>query len=222
MTHLLGIDEAGRGPVIGPLVIAGVILSKEDIDYLVKEGLTDSKLLTKKKRESLFNEITTRAIDQKIEIIKAKDIDLKQKQGINLNQITTAIIISIIHSIKHHSDVYVDACDVNAKRFQRILEENCNAKIIAEHGADLKYPIVSAASILAKVIRDQIIEQYHLEFGTDFGSGYPNDPKTNKFLEEHYAKHKSFPKIVRMNWETTYKIIEKYQQQNLDRYFSDK
>lgn len=220
--YLLGIDEAGRGPVIGPLVITGVVLSKEDVSYLVEKGLTDSKLLTKKKREILFDEISPKVIDQKIEVIKASEIDLKQKNGINLNQLETESIITIINSIKQYSKAYVDACDVNAKRFQRILEENCSTSIIAEHNADLTYPIVSAASILAKVTRDQIIEQYHFDYGVDFGSGYPSDPKTIKFLEEYYAKHKSFPAIVRMCWETTNKIIEKYQQKNLDSYFTKK
>jgi ribonuclease HII len=220
--NLLGIDEAGRGPVIGPLVIAGVVLSKNDIDNLVEIGLTDSKLLTRKKRKTLFDVISTNAIEQKIEIIKASEIDLKQKNGINLNRLETETIISILKSIKQYSKAYVDACDVNAKRFQRILEENCNYPVIAEHSADLTYPVVSAASIMAKVTRDKIIDQYHIDFGVDFGSGYPSDTKTIRFLEEYYAKHKSFPNIVRMCWETTNRIIEKQQQDNLDNYFENK
>ncbi|NHJ49807.1 MAG: ribonuclease HII [Asgard group archaeon] len=217
-----GIDEAGRGPVIGPLVIAGVVLPQEEIDKLVEMGIKDSKLLSKEKREQFFDVITVVAIDKKIEVIKAREIDRKQKKAINLNRLETDTMISILQSLTDWSEAYVDACDVNAERFQKTLEANCAGSITAEHRADLIYPVVSAASILAKVTRDNIIKAYHDEYGVDFGSGYPSDPKTNEFLEQYYLEHKSFPPIVRMCWETVNKIIEKNQQKNIDSFFTNK
>jgi ribonuclease HII len=185
-------------------------------------GIKDLKLLSKEKREHFFEIITSVAVDKKIEIIKAREIDRKQKKSINLNRLETETIISILQSLKNWSEAYVDACDVNAERFQKTLETNCEGSIKAEHRADLIYPVVSAASILAKVTRDSIIKAYHDEYSVDFGSGYPSDPKTIEFLEQYYMEHKSFPPIVRMCWDTVNKIIEKHQQKNIDSFFGKK
>jgi ribonuclease HII len=220
--NLAGVDEAGRGPVIGPLVIAGVVLAEEEIDKLVNLGLVDSKLLPKEKREELYDLIIKAAIDYRIEVITAAEIDEKQKNVINLNRLELEKMISVLQTVKNWSKAFVDACDRNEKRFQQRLQVNFSNQIVAEHFADLTYPIVAAASILAKVTRDRIIEEYHNEYNVDFGSGYPHDPKTNKFLESYYSQNNSFPIIVRKSWMTTNKIIAKKQQTKLDSFFKEK
>ena len=216
---IAGVDEAGRGPVLGPLVLAGVIIAEENLKELVDKGLTDSKLMTKKKREELFQEINDFAQDKQIIIIPPKMIDNNKQNGINLNQTEIEAIISILQSIENWSTAYVDACEKNTQKMGAIIMAQVKGKVIAEHYADLKYPIVSAASVIAKVTRDREIEKAHKKYGIDFGSGYPNDPKTIQFLEEYYQKHKKFPEIARNSWETCKKIIRDCEQTELKSYF---
>lgn len=221
LTNMLvaGIDEAGRGPVIGPLVISGVILEDGHLLELTEMGLTDSKLLTKKKREVLYEKITNLAIEHYSIIIPASEIDKQMTQGVNLNRIEKNTIIEILSKLKKWTTAYVDACDVNAQRFQMQLYHAVQRKIIAEHSADLKYPVVSAASIIAKVTRDQKIKELHNDFGIDFGSGYPNDPKTTAFIKTYYSEFKEMPHIVRRCWQTTKKIIVDSEQISIERFF---
>ncbi|MBN1328701.1 MAG: ribonuclease HII [Candidatus Heimdallarchaeota archaeon] len=218
---MAGVDEAGRGPVIGPLVIAGVVLKKDALVRLVEQGLTDSKLLTKEQRNKFYKEIVACAIDHKVVIIPAEEIDNKRKGAINLNRIETNIIIDLLNSLKDWSEAFVDACDRNAKRLELILKDNVRKEITAEHFADLNYPIVSAASVIAKVIRDKEIEKLHEIFGVDFGSGYPHDPKTNQFLTDYYSEHQELPIIARKTWATSRKVIELCEQKYLDDFFGN-
>jgi len=215
----VGIDEAGRGPVLGPLVIAGVILNEKDLKSLVEVGLTDSKLVPKKKREILLQEILANASSYHVVMIQPEEIDTNKKNGINLNQTEIKGIITILQTLKEWSTAYVDACDRNTKKMEEVIMDQVKGKVIAEHFADLKYPIVSAASIIAKVTRDREIEKAHKTFGVDFGSGYPNDPKTIKYLQSYYQEHKELPPMARKSWETSKRIIREYEQSNLDSYF---
>ncbi|MFW9921765.1 MAG: ribonuclease HII [Candidatus Thorarchaeota archaeon] len=218
---LAGVDEAGRGPVLGPLVIAGVVLHQDDLPNLVEQGLADSKKISPELREKLFDQIMAKVIDYKIVIIKAEEIDAKRISAENLNKIEINTMIEILSQIKDWSTAYVDACDANAEKFQLTLRNNINHNIIAEHFADQKYPVVSAASILAKVTRDREIEKAHIEFNYDFGSGYPNDPKTIRFLVDYFAKHRELPIIARKSWETAKKIIRENEQSNIDAFFKE-
>ncbi|MEO2151636.1 MAG: ribonuclease HII, partial [Thermococcus sp.] len=106
--------------------------------------------------------------------------------------------------------VYADAADVDEERFGRELKERLGfkAEIIAKHRADALFPVVSAASIVAKVTRDREIEKLKAEYG-EIGSGYPSDPRTRAFLENYYREHGAFPPIVRRGWKTLKKIEEK-------------
>ncbi|MHA1212775.1 MAG: ribonuclease HII [Candidatus Heimdallarchaeota archaeon] len=218
---IAGVDEAGRGPVIGPLVVAGVVLDKKDLDRLVEQGLTDSKLLTKEQRESFYPEILKCAKDYKVVIIHADEIDSKRGRAINLNRIEIKVMIDILGKLEGWKEAFVDACDRNANRLQVILRNNVRKEIVAEHFADLTYPVVSAASVIAKVVRDREIEKMHDTFGVDFGSGYPHDPKTNKFLTDYYSQHQELPIVARKSWATSKRIIELYEQRNIDDYIGD-
>ncbi|MGC9777870.1 MAG: ribonuclease HII [Candidatus Heimdallarchaeota archaeon] len=219
--YVAGIDEAGRGPVLGPLVIAGVVLLKDDIDQLVEDGLKDSKLLSKTKREQLYKQILVVTPDYQVTIIKASKIDEQRANGINLNKIEIAAIIELLNLMKNWDKAYVDACDTNAEKFELMLRNTVKKDIIAEHYADLTYPVVSAASVIAKVIRDSQIEKAQRKFEVDFGSGYPSDPKTIQFLKDYYMEHKQFPGIARKSWETIKNIIREQEQSNLDEFFSN-
>ena len=219
--YLAGVDEAGRGPVLGPLVVAGVVLHQDDLPALIDNGLADSKLVSKIKREELYQEILSKVIDYKVVIIEAIDIDTQRANAINLNKIELNSFIDVLQTMKKWSKAYVDACDRNAEKFQLTLQNTVSTNIIAEHFADQKYPIVSAASIIAKVIRDREIEKHHKEYGVDFGSGYSHDAKTNQFLNDYIAKYGKLPLVARKSWETSRKAIETHEQASIDEYFSN-
>lgn len=205
---LAGIDEAGRGPVIGPMVIAAVVVDERNVSKLEELGVKDSKKLTSKRRERLFDEIIALLEDYVILELWPEEID--SRQG-TLNEFEVENFVKALNSLKVRPDViYIDAADVKEARFGEDIRKRLDfeAKIIAEHKADDKFVPVSAASIIAKVTRDRAIEKLKERYG-EIGSGYPSDPRTRTFLEEYYREHGEFPPIVRRSWKTLKKIEEK-------------
>jgi len=207
-----GVDEAGRGPVIGPLVICGLCADEDEIKTL---NVKDSKLLSSKRREYLFDKIISIAKKYVIKIIPPEKLDEMMKE-MTINEIEEIYFTEIIDELRPEI-VIVDAVDVDEKRFEENLKKRLNfdIKIISKHKADRDYPVVSAASIIAKVTRDREIEKIKKEIG-DFGSGYPADPRTVNFLIEYYKNNGSLPKYVRKKWKTIRKILNS--KSNLDRY----
>ncbi|MBD3193366.1 MAG: ribonuclease HII [Candidatus Heimdallarchaeota archaeon] len=215
-----GVDEAGRGPVLGPLVIAGVTIDSSELPSLCEKGLRDSKLLSPKKREKLYDLILNLAENYKIVILSAEDID-EGLSRFTLNSLSVNTMIDILSSLENWSKAYVDACDVNAERCQRTFRNRLREAIIVEHYADKKYPVVSAASVLAKVVRDREIQKAHEEFGIDFGSGYCHDHKTTHFLIDYLNEYGKLPRIARKTWETSKRIVRSFQQTSLKDFFSE-
>jgi len=205
-----GVDEAGRGCIIGPLVVAGVVVSKEKLSDLTALKVKDSKLLSQKKRTALYYEIAQ--IIQTFKVIKVapSEIDKAVECQIRLHKLNRLEAKTMAQVIEHlHPDeVYVDAADIIPKRFATHISEclSIKPKIISQHKADQIYPIVSAASIIAKVERDQEIEQLKTEFG-DLGSGYLHDQKTQHFLTEWLKTHKDYPSWVRKSWKPAKKAL---------------
>jgi ribonuclease HII len=198
-----GIDEAGRGCVIGPLVVAGLTVKEEALPVLSSLGVRDSKLLTAKNREFLFSKIVNIATNYIVLKVSPVEIDKVvecSRRFYKLNRLEAQTMAQIITVLK--PDIaYVDAADVLSKRFgHHILEASIfKTQIISEHKADRTYPIVSAASILAKVERDKTIKTLREEYG-DFGTGYPSDHKTGRFLKEWLKTHEDYPDCVRKSW----------------------
>lgn len=187
-----GIDEAGKGSVIGPLIVAGVACDCEE--YLSNIGVRDSKKLSQKKREELAEKIREVA---KVEVVKLSAEELNElMETKNLNEILRDAYVELITRLSP-SFVYVDSSDVNPERLSKYLRDRTGIEVLAEHKADEKYVLVSSASIVAKVEREKEIEKLKEEIG-DFGSGYPSDPKTISFLKEQ----KSLPSCVRKRWKT--------------------
>lgn len=210
-----GIDEAGRGPVIGPMVISCVILDSNKIDYFRYIGVRDSKKLSPKQREKLFYKIIMEAKEMIIRIITPTEID-NAVWGINvknLNVLEALYISNIIAKLYSEVDkIYIDSPYQDTSKFLSLLKSfypNISKyEIIAENNADRKYIEVSAASIIAKVVRDQIINELKNKYG-DFGSGYPSDEKTRNFLLTWYKEKKDFPPIVRKSWKTIKNIVHR-------------
>jgi len=207
-----GIDDAGRGPIIGPLVIGGVALPRDRVRELVEMGVKDSKLLTPNIRTQLDERIrglVSRIGLREIQPQEIDDVVLHGRKLRKLNFLEAKVMAEVISELRP-PEVYVDASDVNEKRFGEDVRSFLNddlkrITIISEHHADRTYPQVSAASIIAKVHRDQVIDQLHAEYG-DFGSGYITDPKTMKFLRTYRRSHDSYPAIVRLSWKTAREI----------------
>jgi len=209
---IAGVDEAGRGPIIGPMIIAGVMFREEDSIKLVEMGVKDSKLLTPKRRLQLYTKIIELSVDWTYEIISPKEIDqavfYRRRTGYGLlNQLEAEVMAKIINKLK--PDIaYVDSVDVNEERFGKVIMEKITHKIkvISKHNADKIYPVVSAASIIAKVKRDSIIEEIKRRYG-DIGSGYPSDPKTIRFIRK-CIESGEIPDFIRTSW-STFKRIKK-------------
>jgi ribonuclease HII len=216
--RVAGLDDAGRGPIIGPLVIAGILTDDSIIPELVSLRVKDSKLLSPGTRKRLDEKI--KQIVERYEYVELTpdQIDLvvhKAKKFHRLNFLEAKAMAEVISRLK--PDVaYVDASDVSCERFaKQILEDlSFDVKIVCEHHADRRYPVVSAASILAKVRRDDEIARLREEYG-DFGSGYVTDARTIKFLKNWIEQHGSPPPIVRQSWKTLKKLQSNSKQTTL-------
>jgi len=201
---IAGVDEAGRGCVIGPLVIAGIVVEQENLPLLCQLGVKDSKLLTPKKHEALYPEILKLSHSHHIIKVLPYLIDKAVRSTrtlYKLNRLEAQTMAKVIEQLKP-DEVYVDAADVLQDRFGAHIQECLTTKItiISKHKADRTFPVVSAASIIAKVERDREIETLKTEFG-DFGSGYLTDDKTMIFLKHLLDLYGDYPSCVRKSWE---------------------
>ncbi len=206
MSATLGIDEAGRGPVIGPLVIAGVFLDEHKLQELIELGVRDSKALTRERRSELAREIERIAQAAEICVIPASELNEREE---SLTQIELEAMTQLIEKLKPQRAV-IDA-PVGLRAIPRYVEAlrrrlNVDCEIVAENKADARYPVVAAASIVAKVRRDEEIKRLHRRYG-DFGWGYPSEPKVRRFLREWYAQHGAFPDCVRLRWRTVQRLL---------------
>lgn len=198
---VVGIDEAGRGSVLGPLVVSGVTVKENRVRYLERLGVKDSKKISPKKRTILSRKIRKIAEHQIVKI-SAQDIDSLRSNNVNLNQIEKIAMRKIIEESGASTSI-IDCIDVKPERFINEFEMIFpNLKIISEHKAEDKYVVVAAASIVAKVERDSEIAALRREFD-DIGSGYPSDPQTIKFLKNSSDE---LPNFVRKSWETVKRI----------------
>jgi ribonuclease HII len=192
-----GVDDAGRGSVLGPLVIAGISIEKSKIKQLVKIGVKDSKQLSPQSREKLYKQILSIVDGYHVAKISPKIIDKSVSKNL-LNQLEANYMAKVIKKLEAGSS-YVDSCDVNPKRFGLYISNIAKTgKIISSHHADRKYPVVSAASIIAKVSRDREIEK--LRKHHDLGSGYPSDSKTMGFIKGWISQNGGVPVFVRKSW----------------------
>jgi ribonuclease HII len=197
------------------MVIAGVWIDKEDESKLKELNVRDSKLVSPKKREFLAKKIKKIAKKVEIVLISAKEIDESRKR-MSLNKIELNAFVEIINKMDA-SEVYVDLPE-NGKKFGFILKQkmkNWNSKLVAEHKADVKYVVVGAASIIAKVERDRQMRELEKETGLELSSGYPADPHVVNFLKKWLEDHEEFPDFVRKSWITAHRLVGKKKQKAL-------
>jgi len=209
---VIGIDDAGRGCLIGNMVLAGCLMEKGLQEEFKQEGIKDSKLLTPKQREELAKIIKRRVRMYRTFMATPVEIDTGMGIGLNLNQVEALACGTIINEITEHltkeekenTKIILDCPSINTSGWKNQLLEYIKDKkleIHCEHKADFNHPVVSAASIIAKVTRDEEIEKIKKQIGIDFGSGYPSDPYTRAFLKEHVNDFKK-ERIFRESWQT--------------------
>lgn len=215
---MLGVDEAGRGPVLGPMVYGIAFCPIENKDALNDLGCADSKQLTEEKRDIIFDDINTKqyansCIGWAVEIISPNVIStsMLKRSKCSLNEVSMNSAIGLIHSAVDQgvniAEVYVDTVGPPEKYQAKLEEIFPQFKITVAKKADSTYPIVSAASICAKVSRDHALKVWTFPEGlkienNNFGSGYPGDPVTKRFLMENIDLVFGFPRLVRFSWST--------------------
>lgn len=225
---VLGIDDAGRGPVIGPMVLSGCIISKQVEEELKELGVADSKTLTRKKREMLENLIHEKSIGWSTKMATPAEIDTGMGIGLNLNQVeammAAAIITELVNKLseeqKNNLRIVIDCPSNNTEGWKAQLLgylEKKKLNISCEHKADRDHISVGAGSILSKVTRDKEVDKLKEKIGIDFGSGYPSDPKTKAFLEKHVHDFKE-ERIFRESWATFQNAKEGKKQAKLPDY----
>ncbi len=199
MVIISGLDDAGRGPIIGPMVLAGVSIEESDLPKLEELDIKDSKLLTQKKREFLYEKIIKVVKDYKIILVPPEEIDdALNSPNLNLNWLEAIKFAQIINYLNADKAI-VDCPSPNIKSYSNylmMLLKNKNIKLMCEHKADFNHKIVGASSILAKCAREEEVAKLKKKYG-DIGSGYMADPKTKKFFDENFEKHSE---IFRKTW----------------------
>eukprot|EP00466_Bigelowiella_natans_P001712 jgi/Bigna1/89782/estExt_fgenesh1_pg.C_550083 len=229
--HILGIDEAGRGPVLGPLVYGICYCPKKMQELLKTLGfaefrkptnewlLADSKVLSEEQREKLFALIkATKALGWKVDVISPEEISdvMLRPQKQSLNQLSHNSAMSLVRQALDEgvnvTEVFVDTVGP-PDSYRAKLERNFpGIEFTVTSKADSKFPIVSAASICAKVVRDHALDGWtYIEEekpNNDFGCGYPGDENTKRWLKENFDPVFGFPSLVRFSWSTARNIVE--------------
>jgi len=204
----LGIDDAGRGPVIGPMILSGVLIDDKTEREFRRLGIKDSKQLTEKRREFLADIIREKAETFEVVIISPKEIDYNKSKGVKLNEVEAFACAKIINKInKGYKEIKVildcpSTSIINWRDFLKTKINNLsNLEIVCEHKADKNHIAVSAASILAKSVREKEMLKLKEKYGHEMGSGYTSDPTTSKFLKRNIKKYNNHG-IFRKSWAT--------------------
>ena len=216
--RVAGVDEAGRGCVIGPLVVAGAVFDEEDLPRLTEMGVRDSKRLTAKRRLALADKIRDLALDVSYFDLPPRVIDkvvFRSKPLRRLNYLETMAMAKVLRDLEPDA-AYVDTCDVDYRRCAEQMRGVLPFKvdIVCEPRADAVYPVTGAASILAKVRRDHVVAGLR-ELHGDFNSGYPSDRKTSEFVEDWFREHDECPPWMRASWATVRRHTDGFKQTRL-------
>ena len=218
----LGIDEAGKGPIIGSLFIAGAMFNEEDLSKIKLAGVKDSKLLSHKKRKELAKIIENLAVGIKVIQVEPREIDkaVLDDNGFNLNWLEAEKQAEIINQLKPHR-VIIDCPSPNIKAYTSYIKKLIDPillktlKLIIEHKADKNFCECSSASIIAKCTREEEVEKIEKLVGESIGSGYPSNKVCQEFLKENYEK---YPNLIRKSWSTYKDLINKKNQKTLEEF----
>ena len=221
----IGVDEAGKGPVLGPMVAAAVRADPDDLPA----DVADSKELGESTRESIASELhESRAVAVGVGVISTDEIDDPET---DMNGLTVTAQVRALTEVASDGDrALVDAGDVSESRFARRVadgvadggtetdgdsESGVAIDVTAEHGADESNRLVGAASVVAKVERDNRVAAIAETYDGDIGSGYPSDQTTRSFLAAHVEQHGDLPECARQSWATAEDVLAAAEQSGL-------
>jgi ribonuclease HII len=216
-----GVDEAGRGAVIGPMVVAGISLKEKDMHELARIGVRDSKELSRRKRDSLYGQVVDIARSICVCVVDSTEIDTHVSVN-RLNHLEALAMAQVIDNMQADS-IFVDCCDVNQEKFRsnilsyvkrRLRIRRGKLDLFSFHHADKLHLAVSAASIVAKVVREEQIGNIK-RVHKDIGSGYPSDKITTKFIRTWIAEVGIPPPFVRSSWLPVRRMLSEKQQRQL-------
>lgn len=214
---VLGLDEAGRGSVLGPLVIGGFLVPEASLDRLPELGARDSKQIDARERRATFARLATVGRRFSVVLPPAR-VDAAVRFG-RLNDLEAEAFAELVRRCRPET-AYVDACDPVAARFGRRIRAlaGTGSRIVARHHADRDLPIVGAASIVAKVLRDRAIARLATELALEIGTGYPSDPRTVEYLRGALGRPATELPWVRHSWATSVRLKPTPPVQTLDRF----
>jgi|TARA_B100000902_G_scaffold5027_2_gene6464 ribonuclease HII len=213
---IIGIDEAGRGPVLGPLIVSALAVPESDIYFLRNLGVRDSKDLRHDIRENIANKIKNKIYNEEwfcgTIICSPKRIDLNSLDS-DLNQLEVELFAEAVKETyldMEEGEIRADACDVNENRFANRLKLQLGEKwakwdLEARHHMDSEDLVVGGASIIAKTTRDASVKEISIRSGIDCGSGYPSDQKTRNALRE-MLRNEIPANEIRWSWSTSKNI----------------
>lgn len=212
---VLGVDEAGRGPVIGPLIVGGFAMDEAHLGRLQELGVRDSKELAPPLREEIYEELGRYGRRETI-VLLPPEIDAAVERGA-LNRLEARAFGELIARVRPDR-TFIDACDPNAPRFGALVRRlsEWEGAVVSRHKADRDIPVVGAASIVAKVVRDRAMVQLGLDLGADIGSGYQTDPVTLAFLKDHLPRAGERTHWLRSSWRTTGRLMAERSARTLD------
>lgn len=220
MSLVMGIDEAGRGALIGPLVVAGAVIDKKDEKKLKALGVKDSKELSPKRREELAALIEKTAKSIVVLRVPACKIYTYTKNKVNLNKIEAMKMAEMIEMV-NFDKIYIDAPQkvdsesIKPNKFMDLIRNFIQDKkkkdvdMVVENYLDESIPVVSAASIIAKVERDSQIDELKRKLNFDFGNGYPSNPKSVEFLEKNLKESKEPSPYIRWHWSSVFDAVDR-------------
>ncbi|NWR95904.1 RNH2A Ribonuclease, partial [Furnarius figulus] len=219
----LGVDEAGRGPVLGPMVYGICYCPVDKLDELEALGVADSKTLSEAERERRFEllEGAGEFVGWALQVLPPDHISasMQQRAKYNLNELSHDTAVGLIQfaldSGVQVAEVFVDTVGPAEKYEAKLRGRFPGVGITVRPKADALFPVVSAASICAKVARDRAVAHWNFvedlgeDMDRDYGSGYPNDPKTKEWLRRNLEPVFGFPQLVRFSWGTAQGLLQK-------------
>ncbi|MBS3114853.1 ribonuclease HII [Candidatus Woesearchaeota archaeon] len=197
---ICGIDESRRGPVLGPMVMCGALIDEENLKKLIALKPKDSKLMTASEREEAYPKLLRVLKHYRVFVLQPQEIDkaVHGHDGLNLNKLEARKSAEILNEFEPDKAI-IDCPSNNISSYRNYLKrliKNKKIDIVLEHNAE-RYPLVAAASIIAKVTGDREVEKIKKQIGLDFGSGYMTDPKTVEFLKNNFE---NYPELFRKSW----------------------
>ncbi|KAI1886782.1 hypothetical protein AGOR_G00199360 [Albula goreensis] len=217
----LGIDEAGRGPVLGPMVYGICFCPISKKDDLKGLKVADSKTLSEAERENLFHKLDEAKsfVGWALQVLSPNTIStsMLQRAKYNLNALSHDAAISLVQYALdcgvQLKELFVDTVGPAEKYQEKLSQRFPGVVVTVRPKADSLFPIVSAASICAKVARDHAVKSWKFledlgDMDADYGSGYPNDPKTKSWLLKYLDPVFGYPQFVRFSWSTAQTLLD--------------